>query len=71
MEPRKQYNSLVAKKLIQELSKRNIEGVYCETKQEALEKVISMLPPKSILSWSGSATLSEIGIIEAINKGDY
>ena len=43
-EPRKCYNSLLAQKLIEELKKRNMEGFYCETKEDALKKVLEMIP---------------------------
>lgn len=38
MNPKECYNILLAQKLIQEFQKRNIEGFYCKTKEDALKK---------------------------------
>lgn len=65
------YNALLAQMLIQEFEKRNIEGFYCETKEEALEKVLNMIPKDSMISWGGSLTLHEIGLKSALKDGKY
>ena len=71
MTPKQSYNTLLAKKLIEEFQKRNMEGFYCETKEDALEKAIEMIPKKSTISYGGSETLNEIGLREVLNNGDY
>jgi len=71
MTPKQSYNTLLAKKLIEEFQKRNMEGFYCETKEHALEKAIEMIPKKSTISYGGSETLNEIGLREVLNNGDY
>ncbi len=65
------YNALLAQKVIREFGSTNIQGFYCETKEEALKKALEMVPEKSTVSWGGSVTLHEIGLIEALNKGGY
>lgn len=69
--PIKRYNALLAQKLIEEFAKRKIEGFYCETKGEALQKVLEMIPKGSVVSWGGSATLDEIGAKAALKNGEY
>lgn len=71
MEPKKCYNALLAQKLIVELKKRNMEGFYCETKEDALKKVLEMIPKDSVVSCGGSATLREIGLQVALKNGGY
>lgn len=71
MTPKQSYNSLLAKKSIEEFQKRNMEGFYCETKEDALEKAIEMIPKNSTISYGGSETLNEIGLREVLNNGDY
>ncbi|WP_304340255.1 lactate utilization protein [Metaclostridioides mangenotii] len=71
MTPKQSYNSLLAKKLIEEFQKRNMEGFYCETKEDSLEKAIEMIPKNSTISYGGSETLNEIGLREVLNNGDY
>jgi len=60
------YNALNAYKIIQNLNKRNMAGYYCETKQEALEKALSLIPPEAIVSWGGSQSILEIGLLSAL-----
>ena len=71
MKPKEGYNALLAQKLIQELAKRNMEGFYCATKEEALKKVLEMIPQGSLVSCGGSATLHEIGVHVALKQGGY
>ncbi len=65
------FNTLAAHKTIQALSKRNMEGYYCETKEDALKKVLELIPEGSKVSWGGSQTLLQVGIIDALNTGNY
>jgi hypothetical protein len=39
-----------------------MEGFYCDTKEEALKKVLEIIPRDSVVSYGGSATLREIGL---------
>ncbi len=71
MEPREVYNALLAQKLIEEFEKRNMEGFYCATKEEALKKVLELIPQGSLVSCGGSATLNEMGVQVALNQGGY
>lgn len=71
MKPRDYYNDLLAQKLIEEFEKRNIEGYYCHTKEEALKKVLDMMPEGSTVSNGGSATFHEVGLDEALKNGPY
>ncbi|ACV63886.1 protein of unknown function DUF1121 [Desulfofarcimen acetoxidans DSM 771] len=65
------YNALLAQKIIEKLKKRNMEGFYCETKEDALKKVLEMIPKNSMVSCGGSATLDEIGLRVALKKEGY
>lgn len=71
MNPKELYNALLAQKVIEELGKRNIEGFYCETKEEALSRVLEMIPKDAVGSCGGSATLREIGLWQALRDGGY
>jgi len=71
MTPKQIYNALLAQKLIEELKKRNIEGFYFETKEDALKKVLEMIPKDKIVSCGGSATLHEIGLHVALKNEGY
>ncbi|HEY5585314.1 MAG TPA: lactate utilization protein [Ruminiclostridium sp.] len=71
MKPKECYNALLAQKLIEEFKKRNIEGLYCETKEDALKKVLEIMPKESMVSCGGSETLHEIGLHVALKKEGY
>jgi L-lactate utilization protein LutB len=71
MTPRQRYNVLLAQKVVKELAPRDILGFYCETKEDAVKKVLELIPKKSVVSWGGSVTLTETGIIDLLKKGEY
>lgn len=59
------------KTVIKGLEKRNMNGHYCETGEEAVKKIMELIDEGSEISWGGSATLDEIGIKELLEKGNY
>lgn len=69
--PKQRYNALLAQKLIEEFSKRNMAGFYCETKEDALKKALELIPEGSVVSHGGSSTLHEIGLCSALKNGRY
>lgn len=71
MNPKECYNILLAQKLIQEFQKRKMEGFYCKTKEDALKKVLHLIPKDSIVFCGSSATLTEIGLHTSLKNGDY
>lgn len=60
-----------AEGIIKGLAKRNMEGFYCATKEEAVEKVKELVEKGSSVTWGGSVTLSESGVMELLKNGDY
>ncbi len=60
-----------AQSIIKELEKRNMEGFFCETSKDAVEKVLSLLPEGATISWGGSETIKECGLMDAIRNGNY
>jgi L-lactate utilization protein LutB len=71
MTPKQSYNALLAQKVIKEFESRNIQGYYCETKEEALKTALELIPKDSLVSWGGSSTLKEIGILDSLKNGGY
>lgn len=65
------YKALLAKKLIEEFKKRNMEGFYCETKEDTLKLVLEMIPKDSFVSCGSSVTLDEIGLRLALKNEGY
>lgn len=54
--------------IIKNLQKRNMEGYYCESVEEAVEKVMSMIKPDDTVGWGGSYTIDEIGIKKLLEE---
>ena len=52
--------------VIKNLEKRNMEGFYCETKEEAKEKVLSLIAQDATVGWGGTFSVEEVGIKEAL-----
>lgn len=68
MNAKKNYYKIKAENLIKNFAKRNIEGFYYATTEEALKKINSIIKEKSIVSWGGSMTLKEIELFESFEK---
>ena len=48
-----------------------MEAFYCATKEEAKEKILSMIPNGSSVTWGGTESMEEAGVCEAIRQGNY
>lgn len=71
MDPKKQSYETLAKGIIQKLSLRAMEGYYCKDKEEALQKVLSLMEKGSTITWGGSESIKQVGILDAISNGNY
>ena len=57
--------------LKRELARRNIELEYCDTGAAARDLVLSRLPAGATVMNGGSATLEQIGVLDALRTGSY
>lgn len=71
MTPKKQYYKNAATTIIKNLEKRQMEGYYCETSANAVEKIITLISKGASIGWGGSMTLSDIGLMDVLKKTDY
>lgn len=71
MTQKKQYYKNAATTIIKNLEKRQMEGYYCETSANAVQKILTLLPKGASIGWGGSMTLSDIGIMDELKKTDY
>lgn len=60
-----------ANTMIQNLAKRNMEGFFFESSEALLSELKSRLPKGCTVSWGGSETLKETGIMDLLTNGDY
>ena len=63
-----QRNELLGKAVIANLAKRNMEGYYCATKEEALQKALELIPETDVVTWGGSVSIDEIGLLAAVKE---
>ena len=54
--------------MIRNLKRRNMEGFYCMTAAEAVQKVSSLIADGSSVTWGGSMTIRDIGIPQALKQ---
>lgn len=67
----KNRNRLLAPRIIKALESRNMNGYFTETKEEALQQALSLIPEGSSIGWGGSVSIQEIGLKQAVIDGNY
>lgn len=68
MTPKEKRNALLAEKLVGNLKQRHYEAFFCPTAQEAVEKIIGMIPEGSSVTWGGSMTIRDMGLTKALHN---
>lgn len=63
------YQNL-AGNIINKFNLRGIEGYYCADREEANAKAKRFLTPDCTISWGGSVTLNETGLIDDLKETD-
>lgn len=66
----KAYENAAAS-IIKEFKRHNMEACYCATIEEAREKVLSLIPEGSSVTWGGTQSMAEAGVCDAISNGNY
>lgn len=64
---KKEYYRRTAETIIKNMEQRNMSACYAATKQEATQKVCSLIEDNASISWGGSMTLLEIGLFEQLS----
>lgn len=57
--------------LVKNLKARHFDAWYCDTKEEALAKALELIPEGSTVGWGGALSAQQIGLMDALNKGNY
>ena len=68
---KEQYYAKRGKILVKNLINRHFDACYCATKEEALEKALSLIPEGASVSWGGSQTAQQMGLLDAVKNGNY
>lgn len=70
-EMQKKYYDKRGPVLVKNLKSRHFEAYYCSTKEEALEKALSLIPQDATVGWGGSVTCQQLGLLDAVRAGEY
>lgn len=70
MSIKNEYYKNLANTVLKGFEKRFIEGYYCETATEAKELALSLVPANSKVSFGGSVTLDETGVLAELRSRD-
>ena len=71
MKVREMRNEVLGNRVVKALESRNMEAYYVKTKEEALAKALELIPEGSSISWGGTMSAQEIGLTDALHKGNY
>ena len=71
MNVREMRNEVLGNLVVKALESRNMEAYYVKTKEEALAKALELIPEGSSISWGGTMSAQEIGLTDALHKGNY
>ncbi|MBR5336392.1 MAG: lactate utilization protein [Lachnospiraceae bacterium] len=64
-------NEKLAKEIIKGLESRNMKGYYAATREDALKIALDIIPEGSSITQGGSVSVEEIGLVDALKKGNY
>lgn len=68
MTPKQTFYKNQANTIIENLKKRQMEGYYCPTCADAVKKAMELIPAGSNVTFGGSMTLTESGVMEALQS---
>ena len=60
-----------AQSIIKNLQKRNMEGYYFITSAECTQAILQEIPAGSRISWGGSESIRECGLLDAVHNRDF
>lgn len=60
-----------AEAIIKNLEQRNMEGFYFDTAAECTRAILDSIPKESVISWGGSESIKEVGLMDGVQNGDY
>ena len=68
MKPKELRNEHLAQTIIKNLKRRHIEGFYCPTGAQAVEKVSQLIADGCSVTWGGTMTVRDLGIPDALRS---
>ena len=69
--PITERNSRLGSQVVEALKRRNFDAYYCQSCEDAVKAALSLIEEGSSVSWGGSASISQVGLIDALYRGNY
>ncbi|MGM9588757.1 MAG: lactate utilization protein [Faecousia sp.] len=69
--PTQKYYEKRAQVLIKNLKNRHFEAYYCDNREAALAKALELIPEGASVGWGGALSCQQIGLMDAVKKGNY
>lgn len=60
------HNETIGTKTVGALIKNNFQAMYCPTKEEAVEKILALIPLDGTVGIGGSWTVGELGLLDKL-----
>ena len=67
---KKACHKLQAEQVIKNFKKRGLDGIYCESSDEAVKTICRMVPAGSLVGLGGSETIIESCLVDALRRMD-
>ena len=67
MSVKKDTYKIQAQTIIKNLARRNMEGFYCDTKEDAVKKALEIMEKGSVIAWGGSESIWRLFLTEVMN----
>lgn len=64
-------DDLLGPRIVKALESRHFEAYYCRTGDEAIERVLALIPEGDTVSWGGSETIRTMGLTRRISEGPF
>lgn len=60
------HNETIGTKVVGALIKNNFQATYCQTKQEAVEQILTLIPADGTVGIGGSWAVGELGLLDKL-----
>ncbi len=69
--PKELYYEKRGQILVKNLRSRHFDAYYCANREEALKKALELIPEGASVGWGGAMSCEQIGLMDALKKGNY
>ncbi len=70
-DPKQKFYDKRGEVLVKNLRSRHFDAWYCETREQALEKALELIPKGASVGWGGALSAQQIGLMDALKNGEY